>query len=160
MNQEMRVCLSRWVCQDVESNLARFEGECGRAVEAGATIVVFPELFLTGYTREVDPADVRDRFSRLSADAPETLFLFGSISEERRNRLTAWAAGEQIAFYDKIHLFDVQLMETDERYHESNTIEPGDQVVVLDSGRCIACGKPDWTMAHCPSGATSTAPRT
>lgn len=101
----MNVYLSRWVCQDVESNLERFEKECEKAVEVGARIVVFPELFLTGYTREVDLVDVRARFARLSAGAPETLFVFGSISEERRNRVTVWAAGEQIAFYDKIHLF-------------------------------------------------------
>jgi predicted amidohydrolase len=67
--------------------------------------VVFPELFLTGYTREVDLADLRKRFGRLSAGAPETLFVFGSISEERRNRVTVWRGGEQIAFYDKVHLF-------------------------------------------------------
>jgi predicted amidohydrolase len=101
----MKIHLSRWVCQDVESNLIRFEAECGRAVAAEARIVVFPELFLTGYTREVDLADVRARFARLSAGAPETLFVFGSISEERRNRMTVWTAGEQFALYDKIHLF-------------------------------------------------------
>ena len=34
---------------------------------------------------------------------------------------------------DKIHLFDVNLIETNERYIESETIEPGDEAVVLDS---------------------------
>jgi predicted amidohydrolase len=101
----MKVYLSRWVCQDVESNLRRFEAEADRAVEAGASIVVFPELFLTGYSRSVDLSEVRELFARISADAPEVLFVFGSISEDRRNRVTVWAAGEQIAFYDKVHLF-------------------------------------------------------
>lgn len=101
----MKVYLARWVCQDVDSNLERFEAEVVRAVEAGAEIVVFPELFLTGYSRSVDPAEVRERFTRISRDAPEVLFIFGSISEERRNRVTVWSAGEQIAHYDKIHLF-------------------------------------------------------
>jgi predicted amidohydrolase len=101
----MKVYLSRWVCLDVESNLKRFESEAARAVESGAEIVVFPELFLTGYSRSVDLAEARELFSRLSADAPEALFVFGSISEEGRNRVTTWCAGEQIAFYDKIHLF-------------------------------------------------------
>jgi predicted amidohydrolase len=101
----MKVYLSRWVCQNVESNLERFEAEVVRAVEAGAEIVVFPELFLTGYTRSVGRADVRARFARLSAAAPDTCFVFGSISEARRNRVTAWSGGEQIASYDKIHLF-------------------------------------------------------
>jgi len=101
----MKVYLSRWVCQDVESNLGRFEAEAVRAVGAGAEIVIFPELFLTGYTRSVDLNDVRGRFARISGEAPETLFVFGSISEDRRNRVTAWSGGEQIAHYDKIHLF-------------------------------------------------------
>ena len=101
----MRVYLSRWVCQDVSSNLERFGAEVERALGAGARIVVFPELFLTGYSRVVDLEDVRGRFARISASAPKTLFVFGSISEERRNRVTAWAGGEQIAFYDKVHLF-------------------------------------------------------
>lgn len=101
----MKVYLSRWVCQDVESNLERFEAEAERAVEAGAEIVVFPELFLTGYSRVVDLAAVRQLFARVSGDAPDTLFVFGSISEERSNRVTAWSGGEQVAHYDKIHLF-------------------------------------------------------
>ena len=101
----MRVFLSRWVCQDVESNLRRFEAEVERAVGAGASIVVFPELFLTGYSRSVDLVALRALFARISAEAPEVLFVFGSISEDRRNRVTVWSAGEQIAFYDKVHLF-------------------------------------------------------
>ncbi len=101
----MKAYLSRWVCQDVESNLRRFEAEADRAVEAGASIVVFPELFLTGYSRSVDLAAVRVLFARISADAPEVLFVFGSISEDRRNRVTVWSEGEQIACYDKVHLF-------------------------------------------------------
>lgn len=101
----MKVYLSRWVCLDVESNLRRFEAEAVRAAEAGAQIVVFPELFLTGYSRSVDLAVLRERFARISAGAPNVLFVFGSISEERRNRLTVWSGGQQIAFYDKVHLF-------------------------------------------------------
>jgi len=116
----MKVYLSRWVCQDVASNLERFEVECARAVEAGAEIVVFPELFLTGYRRQVDVADVRSRFARLSRNAPGTLFVFGSISEDRRNRMTVWSAGEQIAHYDKIHLFrpngEFELWDQGDRY--------------------------------------------
>jgi nitrilase len=41
--------------------------------------------------------------------------------------------GRMVSRYDKIHLFDVQLVESDERYEESNTIEPGDQSVVVDT---------------------------
>jgi predicted amidohydrolase len=104
-NLGMKVYLSRWVCQDVVSNLRRFEAEAQRAVAVGAEIVVFPELFLTGYSRSVDCAEIRELFSRLSSESTETLFVFGSISEERRNRVTVWSQGEQLAAYDKVHLF-------------------------------------------------------
>jgi len=39
--------------------------------------------------------------------------------------------GKQVARYDKIHLFNLDL--GNENYHEANTIEPGNQVVVVDS---------------------------
>ncbi|HSL16267.1 MAG TPA: nitrilase-related carbon-nitrogen hydrolase [Methylomirabilota bacterium] len=116
----MPVHLSRWVCLDVASNLERFEAEAVRAVEGGAEVLVFPELFMTGYTRTVDPAEVRARFARISAAAPEALFVFGSISEDRRNRVTVWLGGEQVVFYDKVHLFrpngEHELWEPGERY--------------------------------------------
>ena len=101
----MKIYLSRWVCLDSESNIERFAAEAERAVGAGASVVVFPELFLTGYSRSVDLVAVRELFARKSADAPGVLFVFGSIYEDRRNRVTVWSGGEQIAFYDKIHLF-------------------------------------------------------
>ena len=93
----MRVYLSRWVCLDVESNLRRLDEEAAVAVGAGCELVVFPELFLTGYSRQVDPTRARDAFGRLSAGSPETLFVMGSLSEEARNRVTAWLAGREVA---------------------------------------------------------------
>ena len=47
--------------------------------------------------------------------------------------MTVWQAGRELARYDKIHLFDVELVEADERYEESNSIEPGDQAQVVDT---------------------------
>lgn len=41
--------------------------------------------------------------------------------------------GEQVARYDKIHLFDVKLEESDETYIESETIEPGTSVTVIET---------------------------
>jgi predicted amidohydrolase len=101
----MKIHLSRWVCVDVESNLHRLQEEALGAATGGAEIVVFPELFLTGYTRPLDPQNARDIFAELSSAAPEVLFVFGSISEARHNRVTVWSGGYQLAFYDKVHLF-------------------------------------------------------
>jgi len=101
----MKVHLSRWVCVDVESNLRRFREEALEAANDGASIVVFPELFLTGYARPLDPQSARESFAEVSATAPDVLFVFGSISEARRNRVTVWSSGDQLAIYDKVHLF-------------------------------------------------------
>ena len=101
----MKFHLSRWVCVDVESNLQRLRQEALGAANDGAEIVIFPELFLTGYTRPLDSQNARDVFAEVSAAAPDVLFVFGSISETRRNRVTVWTGGHQLAFYDKVHLF-------------------------------------------------------
>ena len=101
----MKVHLSRWVCVDVESNLRRLREEALAAANDGASIVVFPELFLTGYARPLDPQSAREIFAEVSATAPDVLFVFGSISEARRNRVTVWSSGDQLAIYDKVHLF-------------------------------------------------------
>jgi nitrilase len=41
--------------------------------------------------------------------------------------------GKQVARYDKIHLFDVSVVDSEERYNESATIEAGNQTVVVDT---------------------------
>lgn len=101
----MRVHLARWVCLDIESNLRRLVAEASAAALAGAEMVVFPESFLHGYTRQVDPAEVRATLTAASAAAPGVSFVFGSFTEARRNRMTVWRGGVEVAHYDKIHLF-------------------------------------------------------
>ncbi len=102
---EMKAYLSRFVCLDVDSNLRRVAEESGQAAEAGAELVVFPEVFLHGYARVADPAAVRATFERISVEHPRTAFALGSFTEERRNRMTVWYGGRQVARYDKVHLF-------------------------------------------------------
>lgn len=101
----MRVHLSRFVCRDVASNLARMEEEAAHAARSGAELCVFPESFLHGYSRQVEPALVRETFARISAEHARTTYVFGSFTEERRNRMTVWRGGLERASYDKVHLF-------------------------------------------------------
>lgn len=122
----MRLYLSRWVCLDVESNLHRLKEEICRAAMDGASIAVLPELFLGGYQRKVDPTIARESFASASRAFPELLCVFGSHSEEGLNRLTAWRAGEEIAHYDKVHLFHPN------REHEMWS--PGERLTALEFG--------------------------
>ncbi|MGC8916388.1 MAG: nitrilase-related carbon-nitrogen hydrolase [Thermoanaerobaculum sp.] len=101
----MRAYLSRFVTGAVEENLQCLELEVQRAVAAKAQLVVFPELFLTGYTQILSPSLARERFAALSAAYPEPVFCFGTVSEDGYNRLTLWHAGRELARYDKVHLF-------------------------------------------------------
>ena len=119
----MKVHLSRFVCMDVASNLARMEAEGALAAGGGADLCVFPEGFLHGYRRQADPRRVREKFQALSHAFPATAFLFGSFTEERRNRLTLWQAGVEKARYDKVHLFAPN--------GESELWDPGDRYVAV-----------------------------
>jgi len=101
----MKVHLSRFVCLDPDSNLQRSQAEAHGAAEDGADLIVFPESFLHGYTRILDPQKARRAFRETSGDHPNSLFAFGSFTEEGRNRMTLWRAGEEVARYDKVHLF-------------------------------------------------------
>lgn len=101
----MRAYLSRFVTGTVEENLQRLEDEVQRAAKAKAQLVVFPELFLTGYTQILPPYVARKHFAALSAAHPEPVFCFGTVSEDGYNRLTLWHAGRELARYDKVHLF-------------------------------------------------------
>lgn len=126
----MRLHLSRFVCLDPDRNLARMEAECAEASAAGADLCVFPESFLHGYTRTIDPAKARARFAIASADHPGTAFLFGSFTEKGRNRMTLWKEGKELARYDKVHLFAPN--------GEFELWKPGDRYVAVRLG--------DWTL--------------
>jgi nitrilase len=41
--------------------------------------------------------------------------------------------GEVVSRYDKIHLFDVDIEQTGESYNESETVDPGDDMVVSET---------------------------
>ncbi len=41
--------------------------------------------------------------------------------------------GEEVARYDKIHLFDAMVEDAHGQYRESDTFEPGDQVITVDT---------------------------
>ena len=119
----MRIYLTRWVCLDVESNLRRVAVEASAAAAAEAGLCVFPEGFLHGYKREVAPTRVRETFAAVSREHPAMAFCFGAFSEERRNRMTVWRNGEEIARYDKVHLFAP--------FGEPAIWEPGDRYAAV-----------------------------
>ena len=133
---------------NVNANLLEAERLIANAAGEGAGLVVLPENFaLMGHT-ENDKIEIREQpgegmlqeFLSTQAKKHGIWLVGGTIpmtsNDEGRIRAACLLfndQGEQVARYDKIHLFDVQLPDRDEQYIESETIEPGDEPVVVDT---------------------------
>ncbi len=130
----------------VSSNLIEAERLIAIAANQGAKIVVLPEYFCIMGVKETDKVAVREklgdgqiqRFLAKMAKAYKiwliggTVPLVSSFSNKVRNSCLVFNdKGEQVARYDKIHLFGLDL--GTEHYHEENTIESGNEVVVVDT---------------------------
>jgi predicted amidohydrolase len=133
---------------DRDANLATVDRLLRQAAAAGARVAVLPENFSFMGIRDAD----RREQGEPDGDGPVQRFL-----AERASALALWivggtvpvaalpggrvaaaclvydASGRRVARYDKIHLFDVDIPEKNERYRESNNIEPGHTPVVLDT---------------------------
>ena len=129
---------------DRSRNLAQTERLVREAAGDGATLIALPERFdLRGtdedYVRHAEPLDgpTIGRMRELARDLRVDL-VAGSFAERRegRDKLSNTSVhigpdGGIRAVYRKIHLFDVTVGETE--YRESDSDEPGDEVVVSDA---------------------------
>ncbi len=131
---------------NIEGNLSEARRLIEHAVSQGAKLVVLPEFFPIMGMKEEDMVAVREQpgtgvIQRFLADMAKRHRIWvvgGSIplvanapNKIRNSCLVFDEHGEQVARYDKIHLFILDL--SNEHYHEANTIEAGNQVVVVDS---------------------------
>lgn len=133
---------------NLNANLLTTEKLLEEAAREGVSLAVLPENFAFLGADSADALPYREResegplqefLSRLAARlgiwiVGGTIPLEGDDqSRWRATSLVFDAGGREVARYDKRHLFDVTLVESGEQYHESDTIEPGDRVVVVDS---------------------------
>lgn len=131
---------------DVSANLRAAEGLLMQAAERGAQLAVLPEFFPIMGVRDTDKVRVREAPGAgpiqefLAATSHRlgiwivggSIPLAASVHDKVRNACLVYAAdGKLVARYDKIHLFGFD--NGRERYVESNTIEPGERVVTVDS---------------------------
>jgi nitrilase len=131
---------------NVAGNLNEARRLIEKAAQQGAKLVVLPEFFAIMGMKETDKIAVREQpgsgqiqsFLSETARKHKLWMVGGSIplaadapNKVRNSCLVYNELGEQVARYDKIHLFNLDL--GNEQYHEANTIEAGDQVVVVDS---------------------------
>ena len=131
---------------NVAGNLSEARRLIAEAAKQGARLVVMPEFFAIMGMNEQDKVAVREQpgsgviqsFLSETARKHKIWLVGGSIplaastpDKVLNTCLVFDETGEQVARYDKIHLFNLDL--GNERYHEAKTIEQGRQVVVVDS---------------------------
>jgi len=131
---------------NVSGNLSEARRLITTAVEKGARLVVLPEFFAIMGMNEHDKFKVAEpegvgiiqTFLSETARQHKIWLVGGSIpltanspDKVMNSCLVFNEQGEQVARYDKIHLFNLEL--GNESYNEEKTIEAGKQVVVVDS---------------------------
>jgi len=134
---------------DPAANLRMVEAMVREAATNGAGFVLTPEVtncVSASRTRQEDvlalPDD--DMFRAAAPGLAKDLgiwLLLGSVAVKTTdadgrfaNRSMLYSPeGVEVAWYDKIHMFDVQVSET-ETYRESAGYRPGDRAVVADAG--------------------------
>jgi len=133
---------------NVGANLTEAGKLIGQAAEAGVGMVVLPENFAIMGMSEKDKLKVKEKLGEgpiqdfLAKEAARLgIWIVGGTlpletkdpGRVRASCLIYNDAGERVAQYDKIHLFDVKLEESGDTYNESETIEPGNSVTVIDT---------------------------
>ena len=131
----------------VPANLACARTLLERAHAAGAVLAVLPENFSIMGSKETDKLEVAETLGEgpiqayLARTAQELglWIIGGTIPIKVPGELNRVAAaclvfddqGRLVSRYDKIHMFDVDIPEREERYRESATIAPGEELSVV-----------------------------
>ena len=132
---------------DVAENLRRVRHLLRRARDAGVLLAVLPENFACMPATPAERMRVAEtpghgRVQDFLAEMASRLGLWivgGTLPlSTAESRLAAAvlvfdAAGKRVARYDKMHLFDVDVAETGERYRESAHFAPGRRLVAVDT---------------------------
>lgn len=133
---------------NVDSNLIEAARLIKLAAESDAKLVVLPENFALMGMSEKDKVKIREqegdgqiqKFLAEQAKRNHVWLVGGTVPMACDDANKIFAAclvyndqGEQVARYDKIHLFDVELEESGETYNESETIDNGNDIVVIDT---------------------------
>jgi nitrilase len=132
----------------VDDNLACAERLIVEAAERGAKLLVLPETFALFSSREqqrlgeqeaTNQALVRPFIRQLAKKlgvwivAGTIPLLFDGEAKVRSCSFIVNDKGEELARYDKLHLFDASVADQQGSYRESDTFSAGQQVVVVDS---------------------------
>ncbi|MCK5889096.1 MAG: carbon-nitrogen hydrolase family protein [Methylococcales bacterium] len=133
---------------NVEANLLEAGKLIAEAANKGAKLIALPENFALMGEHELDKVKIKEiegtgpiqQFLSDTAKKYKIWLISGTIplTADNENKVRAACliyndAGEQVARYDKIHLFDVSVPDTNEEYRESDSIEEGKKSLVIDT---------------------------
>jgi nitrilase len=132
----------------IKANLREAAKLISNASAEGAELIVLPENFGMIGNRQEDVLEQREAagnglmqdFLAQQSQKYGITLVGGSVpiasedSVRYRSALLVYNKGECIARYDKIHLFDVSVPGSNEKYRESDVIEAGDSIVIVDTG--------------------------
>jgi predicted amidohydrolase len=142
---------------DVDANLAQAEPLVAQAAREGARLIVLPEYFGILGARATDKLAVREAAGTgkqqewLARQAREhgawvvggTVPVASADPDRVRSACLVYGPdGQQVARYDKIHLF--AFTRGDEHYDEGRTIEPGASLVSFE----LPCGRVGLSVCY------------
>ncbi len=133
---------------NIQANLDEAAKLIEQAAAQGAALIVLPENFsqmpMTDEERVANAETAGDgvvqKFLSTQADKNSTWIVGGTVPLKSNEKNRAYsssllfnAQGEQVARYDKIHMFDVLIEASNETYNESATTVAGEEVIVVDT---------------------------
>jgi len=133
---------------NIDANLIEAGRSIQAAAEAGARLIVLPENFALMGLSETDNLKFAEKegsgkiqdFLSEQAEKNKAWIVGGTtpVVADEPDKINAACLvyddqGKQVARYDKIHLFDVEIIDSGENYTESMTIKPGNEAIVVDS---------------------------
>ena len=132
----------------VSYNLLEAEKLIAEAAKVGAKLIALPENFAIMGDHETDKLKVKEvegtgtiqDFLSQTAKKYGVWLVAGTMpivgNDENKVRAACLIyneLGEKVARYDKIHLFDVHVPNTNEVYRESDSIEAGSEPLIIDT---------------------------
>jgi nitrilase len=150
MNTAMIAALQMVTGSSIEANLVQAERLIAEAAAQGAKLLVLPEafaLFISGEQKQLGASEAgpqpRVRTFLAEQAARHGVWIVGgtvplldeSCAVDRGRPRAACLvfddSGREVARYDKMHLFDVDVGDKQGRYCESDTFAPGNTVVTV-----------------------------
>ena len=136
---------------NVEANLIEVSKYIEKSKKLGADIVVLPENFAMMAEYDSMYLDIKEDlgqgkiqdFLKSLAIKNDIWIIAGTIPIKTNNKDKVFSTcivfdnnGEIVSSYNKVHLFDVDLLETNEKYRESDIYNHGESIVVVETPFC------------------------